>query len=256
MKEMAGKLGGREGAELRAIAAYEDGDIGQMDEILRAMTPPPADGDLARIAIDRLRGTVITGDRMKSITKADPVWGELVRVDAALDNGDLDAAREISDGWTQGSQHPLRALRLARRLRYEGRLEDARQVLEKAAPTRSTLLEKALLAGELRTDRTVVLSALDVSSLPEKTWLIGYLRARQGTIDKAQKLLNPLDQPPDSAPRSLRLAAALAMSELTGDRKGKLESQHLLDAWPRNPDVIRAAVGFEILPKTALKHRR
>src|SRR6185295_6020656 len=102
------------------------------------------------------------------------IFGEVVAVDAALDAGDVVAAAGWIDGWPDASRNPWRAGRLVRRLRYEGRLEEARAALE-IAGARASSVDRALLA-QGKAARARVREELDRTLAPERRWLLAYLR--------------------------------------------------------------------------------
>ncbi|MEJ7733731.1 MAG: tetratricopeptide repeat protein [Polyangiaceae bacterium] len=243
----------RAGIELRAVLAYELGELTQFHE--RSPPPPRTESPLG-VAVARVAGRPLTETQPAAALRANPLWGSMLLVDAALDAGDLGRAREIAAGWRDAARHPLKARREGRRLRYEGRYEEARRALDAAAATPGTLYERALLAGELRAERNAAIIALEASKMPHRQWLVAYIFARGDNADRAKVIAAPLEFPGDKAPLEHRIAAALALAELKSDKKGKDETRRLFHAWPENPDVVRAAVGFEMLPRAALAIRR
>src|SRR5690606_1413039 len=76
-----------------------------------------------------LSGVFPAGGEAKLAAAAadDAPWADLVAMDHARDRGALDVAGTIATAWTD-HEKPLRALRLARLARYEGRLEDAERL--------------------------------------------------------------------------------------------------------------------------------
>jgi tetratricopeptide (TPR) repeat protein len=257
LREASDRLGTtRAGVELRAVLAYELGEITQFQEAVKALRPEPDPESPLGVAVARVAGRPLTETQPAAALRADPLWGSMILVDAALDAGDLGRAREIAAGWRDAARHPLKARREGRRLRYEGRFEEARRALDAAAATPGTLYERALLAGELRAERNATIISLEGSKLPHRQWLVAYIFARGDHADRAKMIVAPLEFPPDTAPLEQRIAAALALAELKSDKKGKEETRRLFHAWSENPDVVRAAVGFEMLPRAALAIRR
>ena len=57
-----------------------------------------------------------------------------------------------------------------------------------AAPSRSTLMERALLDADVRvrSERNAVLNALRATNFPETKWLQAYIMANDGDGDRAE----------------------------------------------------------------------
>jgi hypothetical protein len=256
LRAAADQLKGIEGAELRAIHAYETGAHAELESIVAAIQPPPAAGAPMRVALERSRGAPIAAAPLTAAAKADPLWGTMVAMDAALDAGDLRRAREISVQWQHAPRHPLNARREARLLRYEGRLDEARRALDAAAPTALALHERALLAGELRSERSATMKALEASNLPQKKWLVAYIWTRADQKERAKLMTTRIDFPPEAASIEERIAALVTLGELVSDKKGRVEAKRLFAQWPENLDLLRAAVGFGFVRKSALNARR
>lgn len=245
-----------EAAAMRAIAAYEAGDLEKLAAEVEAAKGTPRGAAIA-LARERLEGRApIDHERAAKASKSGAPWGDVVAADAALDEGDLARAKEIVVGWPDGAKHPLRALRVARLARYEGKLADARAALDAAAKTRPALIERALLDAEDKAARAKAIAALDEQLGPERPWLLAYLRGRHGSFDAARRSVLKLKSPPAEAPRSLRMAAALAFGEMVDKNRGEAIVRPLIEAWPKSPEAIRAAVGLGLLPPDALKPKK
>jgi len=232
-------------AQVKAILAYEAGDLGGL-----APAATPADRARPSPLIDTLRARLLGARpvepaRLQAL--AGGPWADIVAADAALDEGDLPRAHQIIGHWSDAAKHPVRALRLARLLRYDGDLEKARAALLAAAPSRLATIERALLDAEVKEERERTAASLDDKLEPERKWLQAYLRARQGSPAAAKRAVAKLDDPAPDAPRTLRLAAGLALGELQDKARGEPIVQPLVNAFPKNPDVTRAAVGVGLV---------
>jgi tetratricopeptide (TPR) repeat protein len=254
----AAALDARGAAEVRAIVAYESGDPVKLAAAVQAFDDPKAAPALVAIAArDRLLGAQpLDRDRLEFLRKSKQLWSDIVAADAALDEGDLTLAHAIIDPWSGGAKHPILALRVGRLQRYEGKLPEARAALQAASPTRPALIERALLDAETKEERTNAAAALDERMEPERKWIHAYLKARGGGLAAAQKIMAPLKIPEPDAPFSVRVVAALAFGEIVDIFRGNANTRALLAGWPKNPDVIRAAVGLRMLPPYALATRR
>jgi Tfp pilus assembly protein PilF len=248
----------RGAAEVRAIVAYESGDPVKLAAAVKTFDDPKAaPAQVAIAARDRLLGArPLDRDRLKFLRQSKQLWSDIVAADVALDEGDLTRAHEIIDPWSGGAKHPILALRVGRLQRYEGKLPEARAALQAASPTRPARIERALLDAETKEERAKAIAALDESMEPERKWIQAYLKARSGGLAAAQKIMAPLRIPDPDAPFSLRVAAALALGEIADSFRGGGTTRALLAGWPKNPDIIRAAVGLRLLPTSALTTRR
>lgn len=256
VREIADKLGGSAGAEIAAMAAYEDLDAAQMAAAVARVAPPPPEGAPIRVALDRLRGERVAQDRLQAAADADPIWGVAVAHDGALDRGDHEGARDLEKTALDGARPALWALRAARRARVEGRLDEAKRTLDTVPANGAAIFERALLAAEMRSERAAALEKLGTQSGPTAAWMSAYLVARQGVVDKALKMVSSLELPGADAPRATRIAASLALSELAADGRGRDATRRLLEAWPHDLDILRAAVGFELVRKSSLRATR
>ena len=252
MQEIAARLDPESGTELRAVAAYEAGDLAKLEPLAAALARDPR-GEVALAAVDRLRGAApLAAERRSAVERAGALWGEAIAADAALDAGDLPAAAALLDRWPDARRHPLRAARLVRRLRYEGRADEARAVLEAAVPARVAPIDRALLAAS-KAARARLRRELDAEAAPERRWLNAYLHARDGAVDRAVQVLGGEELPGASAQLSVRVAAGLALAEMGDKKRGRRVLAPLLAAWPGHPDVVRAASRVGLVPKGA-KH--
>ena len=135
-------------AVVRAACSYERVDADGVMRALEALPPEArklpflASLDLAADAL----GGKLTLDANKLTTMAadDAPWSDLIAMDTALDEGDLASADKIAASWGKDAEsNPLRALRLSRLARYEGRL-DAADALSQTALDHGTVTPRVL----------------------------------------------------------------------------------------------------------------
>src|SRR5262249_47630538 len=115
-------------AVVTAAVSYERLDGERMS---RAFDAVPDEARKQPFAIPLLRGKdllggslgVLTTDKAKEMSDDEAPWADLVAMDWALDAGDIDTAKKIADQWRR-EPRSMRAIRLARLSRYDGRLED------------------------------------------------------------------------------------------------------------------------------------
>jgi hypothetical protein len=173
-------------------------------------------------------------------------WTDLLLADAALDRGDLTAAKAIVDRWPDPQRHRLFAPRRARLLRYQGKAADARLALGEprgegrgeARESRRAWLERVLLDAEDAQARDRALTSIGVPQDNDQRWAAGYLRAKKGDLAGASKALAKARLP--SSPLPVRTLAALTLGEL-GDKRARGFVQSLLTELPKNPDAQQAA---------------
>jgi hypothetical protein len=244
----ASAVPGPVGETVRALLAYETGDVAA----LRALAGDRTTG-FAAAALERWTSPKpLSRDRLAELRAHDAPWADLLAVDAALDRGDLAEVREAVERWPDAASHPLRALRLARLLRYQGNHASARAALEAAAPSRLARIEAALVAAQSNAGIDAALAALDGAAGPEQPFVRAYALARKRKLAAAKAILRPLEIPKHDAPVSVRTAAALAFA-VTQDQARAGFVKALAKAWPKNPDIVRAAVSLGFLPASALR---
>jgi len=236
---------------LGAITAYERGDVTTVVEVrswLGQRDEPGREGIVARA--ERLVGSQpMPPARIKALQRPDVAGGDLVAVDALLDSGDLKGARSIVDQWSDPSSHPLRALRAARLLRYEGKLGEAESALDVAAPTQPALVERVLIEADKADERAHARSMLDARFGEDRFYYEAYLLALDDRMPAARKLLDTLPVPGDDAPLARRVAAALAFGAADDKDRARELVRRLSAVWPRNPDVERARRALDSRPR-------
>jgi hypothetical protein len=174
-------------------------------------------------------------------------WGDLVPIDAALDTGDLELAKKIAAKWT-GDPKALRAIRLARLARYEGKLEEAdrlsRGALEGGTVTVRGLAERVfvLVAMSKAQEAIALFKAHPNVGGPLVKWLRAYaLASGGGKMEEARAIVSAEDPPPVLAPFPARMYAAAAYGATKDVRHGGDYVKALASSGFANPDIVTAA---------------
>jgi len=239
---MLEKLPSESTIQLRAFSAYEQGKTDALTKLAQGLTDQTDPGGAVRVRLTRVRGTApIPPDAIERLLAADPVGGDLCAVDALLDAGEMEKARVIVDGWGDGALNPLRAPRVARLLRYEGKSREAVSALGAATQSKAVLVERILLGADSTADREQTLALIDERLGTDRTFWNAYVLAKNGDGDKAKALLEAASPPSFDTPLSSRVAAALAHGEVQDAGRGEPIARVLLESFPKNPDVRRAA---------------
>lgn len=174
-------------------------------------------------------------------------WADLVAMDWALDVGDLDLAKKIADPWKGSEARPMRAVRIARLARYEGRLEDAdkasKVAIEGGTVTMRVLIERVLTLVALKRDEgaLALFKAYPNVGGPLAKWLRAYAVAAHGKVDEARAIVSQEDPPPAAAPMPARIVAAMAFAMMRDARHGNEYVKPIVQAGFANPDVSFAA---------------
>jgi len=241
---------------VQSILAYEDGDVSRVAEVragAKKVRLPGSTVTLLAVMIARLRGKrPLSSELLEQLTADAPAWTPVVVIDAALDKGDLERARELLE-MEGAARHPILSQRVARLARAAGEPKTARKAVANAFKSRSALREAALIAAERRAWRKEGIAALDARLGPERLWLEAYLTARDGKRTKARKLLSDAKLPAANAELELRIVAGLALSEIGDKSRGKRVLAPIVKAFPKRREVIWAAIGLRMLPPTAIR---
>ncbi len=242
-------------AVVRAASAYERVDAEGVSRALEAL--PPDARKLPFLAALDLGPQLLSGrvhlDAAKTLVMAaaDAPWSDLVAMDAALDDGDLATADKIAATWGKdGESRALRALRLGRLARYEGRL-DAAEALSQTAMERGTvtprvLWERAytLVARGRAADVGVLIGKYPLVLGPVGAWLGAFASASAGSADAAKGRVASLDPPPSGAPLGVRVVAAAAFGAMKDRRRGSDYVKDVLSSGSTNPDLVAAALAL------------
>lgn len=245
-------------AVVRAAAAYERIDATSLGGALEAVS---ADSrklpflTALTVAQDALMGrSELDAEGLLALANDDAPWADLVAMDIALDTGNLETASKIAETWKGTEERPLRALRLSRLARYQGKLDDADKYSQLAlgggtVTTRSltervfvlTARDKPQDAGPLLAKYPLVLGALS-------GWLSGYARAAAGKEEDARGRTASLEPPPAQAPAPARIVAAAALGAMHDRRRGADYVKDLFGNGLVNPDTVAAGTVFGLKP--------
>lgn len=187
----------------------------------------------------------LAGEKLVAMADDDVPWADLVAMDAALDTGDLDTAAKIAAQWV-GDARPLRALRLARLARYQGKVEDAdkySRIALEGSVTLRTLTERvfSLVAANKAHDAVVLFKSYPNVGGPLAKWLRAYAVASNGKVDEARASIAQEDPPPPLSPMPSRIIAAAAYGATKDARHGSDYVKAIGQAGFANPDVAAAA---------------
>ncbi len=226
-------------AEVLALLAYEAGDVAAMTAAAGRRADEP-DGGAVAAGRARLRAIEpMSPAVIKALASSGALWADVVAMDAALDAGDLDLAHSLSAAWTDAEKHPIRATRIARLRRYQGKNGLAQAAAASAVPTTAARVEGALAAAEMASARIAAANTMQAGRTDEERWVAVFLLAREGRDGPARTLMRTLAFPAAEAPLLLRTVAALALGELHIKRPTD-PTLVSLEVWTKNPDVARA----------------
>jgi predicted negative regulator of RcsB-dependent stress response len=242
-------------AVVRAAAAYERADA---DGVMRALEAlPPETRKLPFLAALDLAPDALSGklllDASKLTTMAadDAPWSDLVAMDTALDEGDLASADKMAASWGKGAEaNPLRALRLARLARYEGKLDAAETLsltaMEHGTVTPRVLWERVyvLVARSHGNEVGPLLSHFPLVLGPLASWLSAYAAASGGNTEGAKGRTASLDPPPAAAALQARVVAAVALGAMKDKRRGTDYVREVLAVRGQHPDIVAAALAL------------
>jgi hypothetical protein len=242
-------------AIVRAAAAYERVDP---DGVARALEGLPAEARNVRslsaltLGVGALSGTlVLDAAKIKALADDPAPWSDVIAMDVALDGGDLTSADAIAATWGKdGVSRPVRAVRVARLARYEGRL-DAADEFSQAAMDRATVTPRALfervfvlVARGRSADVGPLLARYPLALGPLATWLSAYASASTGSAEAAKGKTATLDPPPESSPLEARVVAAAALGAMKDKRRGSEYVKTLLASGVLHPDLVAAALSL------------
>jgi tetratricopeptide (TPR) repeat protein len=241
-------------AVVRAATAYERVDADGAARALDALAPDTR--KLSFVAALALAGDVLAGKapdaaKLAALATEDAPWADLVAMDVALDAGDLALADKIAAGWGKASEsQALRAIRLARLARYEGRLEAAdaltQTAFEQGTVTPRVLWERAftLVARSRAAEVGPLLSRYPLVLGPLATWLSAYASASSGGVEAAKGKTSAIDPPPAGAPFEVRVVAAAALGAMKDKKRGGDYVKELLATGNLHPDLVAAALSL------------
>jgi hypothetical protein len=242
-------------AVVRSASAYERGDADAVARALEAL-PPDARKLPLFAALDLAEGALsgklrLDASKLFALASDDAPWADLLAMDISLDEGDLASADKIALRWGKDAEsRPLRALRLARLARCEGRLDAAdalsQTALAHAAVTPRVLEERVflLVAKGRSTEVPPLLARYPLVLGPLATWLSAYASASGGNVEVAKGRTASIDPPPPGAPLHARVVAAAALGAMKDKRRGGDYVREVLASGSLHPDLVAAALAL------------
>jgi hypothetical protein len=241
-------------AIVRAAASYERADP---DGVGRALEAVPVElrklPFLASLSLtpDALAGRAsMAPDKLLAMAGDEAPWSDLVAMDLALDEGELETADKIASTWKNADDKPLRALRLARLARYQNKLDVAEPLtqvaLERGTVTPRVLSERVFLLAARGKSAEVgpLLARYPLVLGPMATWLSAYATAVGGNSDAAKGKAASLDPPPATAPFPARMLAAVSLAAMKDRKRGEPYLAELLATGSQHPDLVAAALSL------------
>lgn len=237
-----------EAAVVRAAAAYEATDPSELESATDAMggsKDGPARALSAGMGIMTARKYPLPAELEKMAVPSVP-WGDLIAVDAALDQGDVKFADKIVARWGERGTTASYALRRARLLRYQGKADDAVTASEEAvipgSVTARVLIERfhCLIAKKSIPAARDLVAQYPAVLGPLTDFLKVSLDVADDKVARAKSVAARLEPPPEGSPLLIDLIATEALVGV-GDRRGKPMATALIRRVPRHPDVIAVA---------------
>jgi predicted Zn-dependent protease len=240
---------------VRAAAAYERVDPDGVARALEALRSDERKRPFVRPL--SMAGTALDGKlsidsaKRMGLANDDAPWSDLVLMDVALNAGDLATAAQIAGAWGKDSeQKPLRAIRLARLARHEGRLDAADSLsqlaLDRGTVTPRVLWERAfeLVARGKVAEVGPLLARYPLVLGPVATWLSAYANAASGAVEAAKGKTASLDPLSTGAPLEARIVVAAALGAMKDRKRGVEYTRDLLATGNLHPDLVQAALSL------------
>jgi hypothetical protein len=242
-------------AVVRAVAAYESLEPGDLDAALKVLGEGARAHAFSALA---LGSGILLGTKYPTPPERDALrdpsvpWGELVAIDAALDQGDLAAAETMLSARSGEALRPVHQLRLARLRRYQGKASEAVEASARALEgnvTAAVLIERTfdLVRAEDLTGARTLIAKYPALLGPLGSWLSTYVDGSGGEkSDKAQAASRAakLDLPPEGSALALRILVLRALV-VAGDKRAKDYVKTLAHRAPKHPDVALAIKDFD-----------
>ena len=234
-------------AVVRGVAAYESLEPADVDAALKVLGDAKASHTFAALAAGSgvLLGTKYpTAAELTALRDPSVPWGEIVALDALLDQGDLAGADSALSARPSEALMPVHLLRLARLRRYQGKVAEAAKASARALEgnvTAPLLVERTydLVAADDTAGARTLSARYPVVLGPLSGWLAAYIDAHaKDKNEQAQAVarLAKLDLPPDASPLAIRVLALRALV-VTGDKRAKPYLAVVARRAGKQPDV-------------------
>jgi hypothetical protein len=228
--------------------AYESLDSGELGSAVEALGEGAKHPDYAGLVAGR---SVVLGrdmpppEQLETMSQPFIPWGEIVAVDAAMAQGNLELADKLVKTWGEGASRPVFALRVAQLRRYQNKLDEADKYSARAldgTTTARVIAERVycLVAKEQATPaRDLIAKYMSILG-PMADWLRMYIDAKTNKGADARSKAAQLDFPSDEAPLLLRLGAARGLAAVK-DRRAKNYISTLQRKLKKHPELALAA---------------
>jgi tetratricopeptide (TPR) repeat protein len=234
-------------AVVRAVAAYESLEAGDVDAALRVLGEGAQSHAFTGLALGSgiLMGTKYpTPEERDALRDPSIPWGELIAIDAALDQGAVEPAAQILEARTGEALRPVHLLRLARLRRYQNmpaKAVEASAAALEGNVTAPVLIERTydLVAAEDLDGARTLIAKYPALLGPLGGWLAAFVDGNgKEKSDKAQAASRAakLDLPPDGSALALRVLVLRALV-VSGDKRASAYLRGLAFRASKHPDV-------------------
>jgi predicted negative regulator of RcsB-dependent stress response len=234
-------------AVVRAVAAYESLEPADVDAALKVLGDAQSSHTFSALAAGSgvLLGTKYPAPAdLGALRDPSVPWGEIVALDAMLDQGDLAGAQSVLAGRTGDALRPVHLSRLARLHRYQGKAAEAASDSARALEgnvTAPLLVERTydLVAADDTAGARTLIAKYPVVLGPLSGWLAAYVDAHaKDKNEQAQAVARvaKLDLPPDASPLAIRVLALRALA-VTGDKRARPYLAVVARRAGKHPDV-------------------
>jgi hypothetical protein len=231
---------------IEVVSAYEDL---QSNETQRLASSLPNDAtsnatlralrESGKVMLGQLRNK---GDIATQLAGDAQVWGALIAIDLALDNGQLELAEQLLQARQKSAEQPSYAARAVRLKRYQGQADAA---LERVRPLLDSKLVSPRAAGEavlafLDAGRAAAaasaLSRVGDNAGALAPWLSALVEAARGQTKPAARALAQQPLPSKSEPLLVQTVALRGLVAVK-DRRAKAYQNELGRRFPSHPEI-------------------
>jgi hypothetical protein len=182
----------------------------------------------------------------KQLASDAQVWGPLIAIDLALDNGQLELADQLLQAHQKSAEQSSYAARAVRLKRYQGQadaaLERVRPLLDSKRVTPRAAAEAVLafLDAGRATAAASTLAQVSDSAGSLVPWLTALVDAARGQAKSAAKALAQQPLPSKSEPLLVQTVALRSLVAVK-DRRAKGYQSELRRRFPNHPELELAA---------------
>jgi hypothetical protein len=231
-------------AVVRAVAAYESFDPGDVDAALKVL----GEGAQAHAFMGLSLGSgILMGTKYPTPEERDALrdpsipWGELIAIDAALDQGNVEPAAQILEARSGDALRPVHLLRLARLRRYQNmpaKAVEASAAALEGNVTAPVLIERTydLVAAEDLDGARTLIAKYPALLGPLGGWLSTFVDGSGKDKAQAASRAAKLDLPPDGSALALRALVLRALA-VSGDKRAGPYLRSIAIRANKHPDV-------------------